>query len=386
MLAVLNIGSSSAKFALFDARDAVLARGQIFPDSQTKLRAVVANKKESARWEAPADQWPAAFFQWAEQRLPQNKLRAVGHRIVHGGNHFRAPALLDQNAIATLESLAPLAPLHIPPAVAVVRQVAAARPDLPQVGCFDTAFHATIPARRRRLPLPKTFADAGIVRYGFHGLSYQNIAEQSPRVFGENIARQNIVALHLGGGASACGIANGQSRATTMGTTPLDGLVMGTRCGALDPGVVLHLVRECNLSPDEAEDILSKKSGLLGLSGISADMRDLSASDSPDAKLAVEVFCESAARHAAAVACDIGGINALAFTGGVGENNPDIRRAVCEKLRFVGAKVDDDANNNNAQNISATDSAIAIAVVPADEERVIARGVRDELKKRNGAV
>ena len=376
MLAVLNIGSSSAKFALFADPHSALARGQIFPrpeNAACALECRVADEKETAQWPAPNGEWQNGFFQWAESRLPQNKLRAVGHRIVHGGESFRAPAVLDDKALDILDSIAPLAPLHLPPAIRAVRQVAKAKPELIQVGCFDTAFHAAIPPQRRQFALPRQFAKDGILRYGFHGLSYENIAEQAPKVFGEKIAAGKIIALHLGNGASGCGIHNGKSRATTMGMTALDGLVMGTRCGALDPGVVLHLIRARGISPEETEEILTRKSGLLGLSGVSADMRELHKSGAPDAKLALTVFCESAARHAAALACDIGGMDALAFTGGIGENNPDIRRDICAKLEFMGVKISDDANNAGGPNIADKKSGAAAAVIPADEERMIAR-------------
>lgn len=378
MLAVLNIGSSSAKFALFADPETLLARGQLFPDANAplcKLECKTDAEKESAQWRADNGEWHSGFFQWAEARFPQNKLRAIGHRIVHGGRAFRAPAVLDSEALKTLDALAPLAPLHLPPAISAIRKTARARPELAQVGCFDTAFHATLPPQRRRLPLPREFADEGIVRYGFHGLSYENIAEQAPKVFGEKIADGKIVALHLGNGASGCGMQNRESRATTMGMTAMDGLVMGTRCGALDPGVVLHLIRARGMSPDEVEKTLNRKSGLLGLSGIGADMRELRESESPDAKFAVAVFCESAARNAAALACDIGGMDALVFTGGIGENNPDIRRDICARLEFLGAKADAKKNEAGEALIAAKESRAAVAVIPADEERVMARHV-----------
>ena len=385
MIVVLNIGSSSAKFALFAASGAnppppaPLARGQIFPPrsgGECKLECRADGKPESFQWPAPDGEWPEGFFQWAESRFPERKIRAVGHRVVHGGESFRAPTMLDARAVEILESLAPLAPLHLPPALRVIRQTGRARPNLAQVGCFDTAFHASVPQTRRRFAIPREFADAGIIRYGFHGLSYENIAEQAAKVFGDKAAKGKIVALHLGAGASACGMRNRESQATTMGMTALDGLVMGTRCGALDPGVVLHLIRARGISAAETEEILTRRSGLLGLSGVSADMRALRASDSPDAKFAIAVFCESAARNAAALACDIGGIDALAFTGGVGENNPAIRRDICAKLKFLGLELDDDANESDesgARNIGAKASRAAVAVIPADEERVIAR-------------
>ena len=378
MLAVLNIGSSSAKFALFAAPESALARGQIFPhpdDSACNLECKIAGEKETAQWPAPNGEWQSGFFQWAEARFPQNKLRAVGHRVVHGGESFRAPAVLDAKALDILDSIAPLAPLHLPPAIRAVRQTAKARPQLVQVGCFDTAFHAAIPQERRKFALPREFAEEGILRYGFHGLSYENIAEQAPQAFGEKIAGGKIVALHLGNGASGCAMQGGKSRATTMGMTALDGLVMGTRCGALDPGVVLHLIRARGISPEDTEEILTRKSGLLGLSGVSADMRELHKSQEPDAKFALTVFCESAARNAAALACDIGGMDALAFTGGIGENNPDIRRDICAKLEFLGVKIDSRANDSGQPDIAAKESRVAAAVIPADEERVIARHV-----------
>ena len=386
MLAVLNIGSSSAKFALFADPETLLARGQILPDAAAafcKLECQTQAENESAQWRADDGEWHPGFFQWADERFPQNKLRAIAHRIVHGGRAFRAPALLDSDALKALDALAPLAPLHLPPALDAVRKTAKARPAIVQVGCFDTAFHATLPPQRRRLPLPREFADEGIVRYGFHGLSYENIAEQAPKVFGEKIAAGNIVALHLGNGASGCGMQNRQSRATTMGMTALDGLVMGTRCGSLDPGVVLHLIRARGMTPDEVEKTLNRQSGLLGLSGLSADMRQLRQSESPDAKFALAVFCESAARHAAALACDIGGIDALAFTGGIGENNPGVRRDICASLRFLGVQADPRKNQSNETNIASEKSRVPVAVIPADEERVMARHV---FRRLNGKV
>ena len=378
MLAVLNIGSSSAKFALFADPDSVLARGQVFPDPRhAALQCQINRQNESAQWESPNQQWQNGFFRWAEQRFPANPVRAVAHRIVHGGQHLRAPVILNSQTLSVLDSIAPLAPLHVPPALRVVRRIAQLRPQLPQVGCFDTAFHASIPPARRRLPIPREFADMGIARYGFHGLSYQNIADQAPDLLGEKTANGKIIALHLGNGASGCAMLNRRSQNTTMGLTALDGLVMGTRCGALDPGAILHLIRARGMTPQQVEEILTRKSGLLGLSGISADMRKLRSSDSPDAQFAVQAFCESAARHAAALACDIGGMDALIFTGGIGENNPDIRADICARLQFLGVRLNPELNhadNPDSIIISAPESDVVAAVIPADEERVMARG------------
>jgi len=341
----LNAGSSSLKFAVFDG-DRDLLRGAFESITEAPKAKAEADGKPLAPPVADGTGHEAvlpALFAWVEQHLGGARLAAVGHRIVHGGERAGA-ALVDDALLAELEALVPLAPLHQPHNIAAVRAAQGAEPGLPQVACFDTAFHRTLPPVARQLALPERL---GLRRYGFHGLSYEWIAGQLP----PHLAIGRTVVAHLGSGASLCALLHGKSVETTMSTTPLDGLVMGTRCGSLDPGVVLHLVR--TLGTDAAEHLLYQESGLLGVSGVSADMRDLH-STGP----AVQLFAYRAAMDVAGMAAAMGGIDGLVFTGGIGEHDAAVRQAICARLGWLGV---------------GEEGRVDVRVIPTDEEAVIAR-------------
>jgi acetate kinase len=309
---------------------------------------------------------------WMRTHLGGEKPVAVGHRVLHGGTRFTEATLVDDTVLGLLESLCPLAPLHQPHNLAAIRAIATVAPWLPQVACFDTAFHHDQPAVAQRFALPRELHDGGIRRYGFHGLSYDYIAsilrERHPR-----LARGRVVVAHLGSGASLCAIRDGKSVDTTMGFTALDGLPMGTRCGALDPGVILYLLRERKLSIDEIEKLLYRQSGLLGVSGVSNDVRELLTSRDPHAEQAIDLFVYRVVRELGALVAVLGGLDGLVFTAGIGEHAPAIRRRVCEKSAWLGLVLDTTANEKGAERISAEASRVSIWAIPTDEERTIAR-------------
>jgi acetate kinase len=378
-LLAFNAGSSSIKFALFavekggprrighgtiDLLDAPLTlrvvrdgKGIDIPiaaEASDNLRAVVAEALD----------WIIRHFEVAE-------LSAVGHRVVHGGDRFMGPAAISDGTLASIEALVPLAPLHQPQSLRLIRAVRHLRPAVPQSVSFDTAFHRSQSDLVRRYALPRALFDAGIKRYGFHGLSYQFIAGELERL-APAVASGRVVVAHLGSGASLCGLDRGISRDTTMGFSTLDGIPMATRPGALDPGVVIHLVKVLGLSIDAVEDMLYHRAGLLGLSGISADTRDLLGSTEPAASEAIDVFAFRVAREMAAIATTLGGLDGLVFTGGIGENQPEIRAAICARLAWLGVTIDGGANARNATRIEDHRSKAAVLVVPTDEERIIA--------------
>jgi len=373
----LNSGSSSIKFALFEKADPLrrIAHGQIdglgtaphfqaFDASGTPLT--------EKRWQSGTHE---TFFQtllsWIEHHLGDDRLMAAGHRIVHGGDEFVAPCVLTDPVLEKLKELERLAPLHQPHNLAAVRAVAQLRPELIQIGCFDTAFHQTMASTVRRYGLPRELERAGVRRYGFHGLSYEFIAGRLKEL-APQCADGRILIMHLGNGASLCALHKGCSVDTSMGFSTLDGLVMGTRCGALDPGIILYLLRQ-GLDASALEDLLYLRSGLLGVSGISSDMRTLLGNDDPRATEAIDLFVFRAAREAAALAMTMGGIEGLVFTAGIGEKSAEIRRRVCERLSWMGLSLDGKANVGNSFEINASSSRIKAWVIPTDEELVIAR-------------
>jgi acetate kinase len=310
---------------------------------------------------------------WAESHLDGHRLRAVGHRVVHGGARFGRPERITPEVLAALERLAPLAPLHQPHNLAPIRALAASRPDLPQVACFDTAFHHDMPAAAARFALPREYEDAGIRRYGFHGLSYEYIARELHQV-APMLANRRVIIAHLGNGASLCALRQGRSVDTTMGFTALDGLVMGTRCGNLDPGVILHFEQALGLTSAQVEDILYRRSGLLGVSGgIASDMRTLLASREPRARDAIELFVYRVAREVGALASSLGGLDGMVFTAGIGEHAPPIRTLIGARLDWLGVDLDAAANNAGAAVISTPRSRVEVRVMPTDEEAMIAR-------------
>ena len=379
----LNAGSSSLKFALFGASNSKspLAHGQVEDlDSSPRLHARDATGTTllEKRWpDQPAEPFAAvleAILTFTERHLGSNALAAVGHRIVHGGPDHTAPALVTPRLLSSLEALIPLDPLHLPHNLAPLHVVAAARPTLPQVVCFDTAFHHTLPPVARAFAIPRELTAAGIRLYGFHGLSYEFIAGElaslSPRLAGGR-----VIVAHLGAGASLCALLEGRSIATTMGFSALDGLVMATRCGNLDPGVILYLGRQ-GQSFDDIEDTLYHRSGLLGVSDLSGDIRVLLASSEPAARDAIELFTYRIATEMGALAVALGGLDGLVFTAGIGQNAPEIRALVCERLAWLGVQIDAVANQADASCISMSRSAVEVRVLATDEEVVIARHTR----------
>jgi len=316
-----------------------------------------------------------AIVPWAREQLGNRRLAALGHRVVHGGMRYSRPARVTPELLAELERLVPLAPLHEPHNLAPIRMALQLNPDLPQVACFDTAFHRTAPEVEQAFALPHSFYEEGVRRYGFHGLSYEYIASVLPQRAPE-IANGRIVVAHLGNGCSACALLAGVSVATTMGFTALDGLPMGTRCGELDAGVVLHLIQQRNLEAEALVDLLYRRSGMLGLSGVSSDFRELLTSQEPRARFAVDVFCYRVARHIASLAAALGGLDGVVFTAGVGENAAPVRAAVCRACAWLGLELDEAANHEHRERISTPTSRVAALAIKTDENLMIARHAR----------
>jgi len=376
----LNSGSSSIKFALFDLDPAAVpvlaAAGKIERiGSSPRMRAHRADGSLLAEREWP-DHYQhrellADLFGWGARRLEGRQIAGIGHRVVHGGMGFTMPRRIDDALIEALDTLSSLAPLHQQHNLAAIRSIAELCPHLPQVACFDTAFHHGRPSVSTRLAIPRELHDQGIRRYGFHGISYEYIARRL-REIDPARAGGRIIVAHLGNGASLCAMHDGRSVDTSMGFTALDGLMMGTRCGAIDPGVVLHLQTQFGMGARDVEQLLYHRSGLLGVSGISSDMRTLSASDAPEAGEAIELFVWRAAREAGGLIASLGGLNGLVFTAGIGENHADIRARICQRLAWAGIVMDEEANARNESIISASGSRVAVHVIPTDEERMIA--------------
>jgi len=378
---VLNAGSSSVKFQLFAVAGGSLAldlKGQV-DGIGVKPRLVARGADGASLVDRPlagahgADV-PGALGSlggWLREHLAGELPVAFGHRVVHGGPDFAQPLLIDDAAIAALERLVPLAPLHQPNNLAPIKALRGILPDVPQVACFDTAFHRSHGELADRYALPEPLYQEGIRRYGFHGLSYEYIARTLPDVAPE-VARGRAVVAHLGSGASLCALRDGRSVDSTMGFTALDGLPMGTRPGAIDPGVVLYLIAEKGMSVDEVTRMLYHDCGLKGLSGISNDVRELVDSDAPAARRALDYFAYRIAKETAALASVLGGLDALVFTAGIGENSPRVRHDVCERLAWLGIAIDDTANASGAPRISQAGSSPAVYVIPTDEERMIA--------------
>ena len=380
---VLNAGSSSLKFALFEtaavacADPALRLRGQIegigrTPRFDLESGAAPPPPDEKIAGIADHDGALAVLLEWLERAAGGTRLAAAGHRVVHGGPQNRGHARITPALLDELAGYAPLAPHHQPHNVAAIRAVAARRPGLAQVACFDTAFHAGQPQVAARLSLPRAYWDRGLRRYGFHGLSYEYVAGALPAVSGAPLPARVVIA-HLGNGASLCAVRDGRGVATTMGFSTLDGLVMGTRCGALDPGALLYLMREEGLDEPALTDLLYNRSGLLGVSGLSADMRTLLASDAPAAAEAVELFCYRIVRELGSLAAALGGLDALVFTAGIGAHSAEVRRRVCAASAWLGIALDQAANERHGPRISTAGSAVSVWALPTDEELVIAR-------------
>jgi acetate kinase len=308
---------------------------------------------------------------WLDDFMGERTLMAVGHRVAHGGERYGQPVLIDEDVLGELNRLIPLVPLHQPNNLAAIRAVISRDPDLPQVACFDTAFHCGRPAVSERMGLPFDLFEQGVRRYGFHGISYEYIVSRLQQLAPKQ-AGGRVVVAHLGSGSSMCAIREGRSVDTTMGFSSLDGLPMGTRCGSLDPGVLLYLMRRDGLGVGALEELLYKRSGLLGLSGVSNDMRALHASDDPRASEAIDYFVYRIGQELGALTASLGGIDALVFTAGVGENDPVLRARVCADAAWLGIEIDKKANESGSLKISEGDTTPAVWVIPTDEERMIA--------------
>jgi acetate kinase len=387
-IVVLNAGSSSFKFSLFAQAPegaVVVVRGQaegLYTSPRFVAKDGDGNVLEEKSWgegvalgHAGALDHLVAFLR---ARLAQHRLVGVGHRVVHGGLEYTRPVRLDAAVVAALEKYIPLAPLHQPHNLAPIKALLERLPQLPQVACFDTAFHRTQPAVAQAFALPKSITDRGVIRYGFHGLSYEYVAGVLPKYDARAAAGRTVV-LHLGNGSSMCAIANGHSVASTMGFTAADGLPMGTRCGNLDPGVVLYLIDELKMDARAVEKLIYQQSGLLGVSGISSDMRTLEASGDPSAKAAIDLFVYRIGRELGSLAASLGGLDAIVFTAGIGENSRSLRERVCRDAAWLGVEIDTDANAQNAPCISTAASRVPVWVIPTNEELMIARHTRNAL-------
>ena len=385
---VLNAGSSSLKFSVFvsGADLAPLVAGNVEElQGRARFRAKDATGTivDEHAWPdggPPGHEGAIAFLlDWLRANAGGGRLAAIGHRVVHGGADYAAPVRVTPAVLARLERLVPLAPLHQPHNLLPIRTLAARLPDLPQVACFDTGFHCVQSTVARAFALPRELSDAGVRRYGFHGLSYEYIASVLPQYDARAAAGRTIV-LHLGNGASMCAMHAGKSVATTMGFTAVDGLPMGSRTGSLDPGVLLYLMDEHGLDARAIETLIYKRSGLLGVSGISSDMRELLQSDHPHAREAIELFCYRIGRELGSLSAALGGLDAVVFTAGIGEHAAPIRERVCRDASWLGLALDTTANARNGPRISGADSRIAAWVIATDEEHMIARHTRDLLQ------
>lgn len=379
---VLNAGSSSLKFCVFrrpvGCAWQIASRGQIegigtaprfsAKDSEGQRLAGHSLKEQVCDWPSAVDELAA----WLRARYDRSKLLAVGHRVVHGGARFDRPTILDQAVLVQLRQLVPLAPLHQPYNLAAIEAVFERLPGVPQVACFDTSFHRGHSAVADVIPLPQEICGSSLKRYGFHGLSYEYITTVLPELAPE-IADKRVIIAHLGSGASLCAIKSRKSVENTFGFTALDGLCMGTRPGALDPGVVLYLFQHLGLSAKEVEAVLYKKSGLLGVSGISNDVRHLLASDAPSAQLALSYFVYRVTKELGALTAVLGGLDGIVFTAGIGENSPEIRKRICDSAAWLGVELDAAANAQNCPRISNAQSKVSTWVIPTNEELLIAR-------------
>ena len=375
---VINAGSSSIRFCLFNTAESGLDRGPAGRFERLGNDPIFSfdsgGEKGRERPAGVSDHASAIRYllDWLQPHLDRGRKLIAGHRIVHGGDKFSAPVIVDHEALAILRGLTALAPLHQPAGLLAIEALAARAPSAPQVACFDTAFHAAHAKTARLYALPARFYEQGIRRYGFHGLSYESVAAELGRTEPE-LAKGRLVIAHLGNGASLCALRNGHSVDSSMGFSTLDGLMMGTRCGSIDAGALLYLLETGNMSTAELSELLYRQAGLLGVSGISRDMRELLNSDAAPAKEAVDLFIYRIIMAAGGLIALLKGIDGLVFTGGIGENQPEIRRRVCAGLDWLGLKLDPEANRHNRRLLSAPASRVAARVIPADEERLIAQ-------------
>lgn len=386
---VVNAGSSSIKFSVFETMaDRSLsagAHGQVEGIGRSPhLEVTDPPGNKLADGPVAGDGYAggiAAIHDWFAAHVGSDAgFDGVGHRVVHGGSTYSQPVQIDSQVLTALEALIPLAPLHQPHHIAVIRAISAIAPRVPQVACFDTAFHRSQPALAQEFALPRELTAKGVRRYGFHGLSYEYIVSTLPE-FVPDCVQKKIVVAHLGNGASMCAIDRGRSLATTMGFTAVDGLPMGTRTGALDPGVILYLLQHEQMDPEAIEQVIYQRSGLLGVSGISSDMRALLASNAPSAKEAVDLFVYRIGRELGSLAAALRGLDALVFTAGIGEHAPEIRARACREAHWLGVSLDEQANARGGPRISSSGSAVSAWVIPTDENLMIARHTRHLLDR-----
>lgn len=381
----VNTGSSSIKFSIYPVGlESPVVRGRVEDIGGEVARLRLTDRDGQVLKDEPVRvdgfrEGAALVAEILHQTDHSARIAATGYRVVHGGRHYRAHTVVDHRLMEHLKGLVELAPEHLPQTVEVMERLEDEFNHSPAVACFDTVFHRDMPEHWRIYAIPYRFYEEGIMRYGFHGLSYEYVAEELGR---EGVATDRVVVAHLGHGASMAAISDGRCVYTTMGFTPVSGLVMSTRCGDIDPGVVLHLIKEKGLSVDELNHILNHRSGLLGISGLTDDIRRLLPimEENPRAGLAIEVFCQSVRLHIGALAALLGGLSTLVFTAGIGENSPPIRERILEGLEFIGIGLDKRRNNANQRIISADDSAVKVMVIPTDEELMIARHTRRILK------
>jgi len=378
VIMVINSGSSSIKFSVFACQQKLnlLYHGEIESISESPcLKIFNANHAQILKQNISFKGTEAglrAFFNWFEHLPDSMKLKAVGHRIVHGGKYFSRPTLVTEKVMKEIASLIPFAPFHEPQNLEAIKNIKKIYPKMPQVVCFDTTFHRTQEKLATLFAIPIALTDEGLVRYGFHGISYEYIASVITKHIGA-VGNKRVIVAHLGNGASMCAMQKRKSVATSMGLTPLDGLMMGTRCGRIDPGLLLYLLREKKYTAKQVEDLLYLESGLLGVSGISNDVRELLANKNAHAKEAIDLFCYRAALEFGSLAAALKGCDAFVFTAGIGEHAPIIRKKICERLAWLGIKIDDKANKKNAAIISKKGSNILVSVIPTNEEYMIAK-------------
>jgi acetate kinase len=391
VLAVLNAGSSSLKFSLYGSASdelLLLASGQaqgLFTSPKFVVKNGEGRVIDEKAWGDGVELGHGGaldrLVSVLREQFAGHQLAAVGHRVVHGGLEYSRPVRVDAAIVEALEKYVPLAPLHQPHNLAPIRLLLERRPDLPQVACFDTAFHHGQPPVAQAFALPGAITARGVQRYGFHGLSYEYIARNLP-THAPRVAEGKVVVLHLGNGASMCAMAHGRSVASTMGFTAADGLPMGTRCGNLDPGVILYLMDELKMDTRAVERLIYQESGLLGVSGISSDMRTLEASTDPRAKAAVDLLAYRIGRELGSLAAALGGLDGIVFTAGIGENSASLRARVCRDAAWLGVDLDPDANGRHASCITTSDSRVSAWVIPTNEELMIARHTRRVLEEQ----
>ena len=386
----INSGSSSVKFGLFDVEqieELVLSgsleriglRVGMFRVNNDRNEPLIDEHIVLPNHEAALKR----LYAWLEQNMTGQSINAVGHRVVHGGPKYNQPERITPTVIAELKSLVSLAPDHLPHEIKAIQATSHSYPELNQVACFDTAFHRQMPRLAQIVALPRHYLHEGLVRYGFHGLSYEYILQELRKEAGDEVADGRVIIAHLGNGASMAAVQHGKSVDTTMGFTPAGGLVMSTRSGDLDPGVLVYLLEEKNLRPSTLNELVNKQAGLLGVSGISSDMQELLDKEETEthAREAVDLFCYQASKHLGALAAVLGGLDTIVFTAGIGENSPVVRQRICENLLFLGIQLDDGRNRANASVISAENSRVSVRVMKTDEDLMIARHTAKLIRK-----